>query len=79
LFDPFWLAKPFLHALDPEDAHEITLCALESGLVPGQPAGDDPDRARGGLRQERARARPDGGARLRLRRDRRRDAAATAG
>ena len=42
LFDPFWLAKPFLHALDPEDAHEITLCALESGLVPGQPGGDDP-------------------------------------
>lgn len=42
LFDPFWLAKPFLHVLDPEDAHEITLCALESGLVPGQPRGDDP-------------------------------------
>lgn len=42
LFDPFLLAKPFLHALDPEDAHELTLCALESGLVPGQPAGDDP-------------------------------------
>ncbi len=42
LFDPFLLAKPFLHALDPEDAHELTLCALESGFVPGQPAGDDP-------------------------------------
>jgi dihydroorotate dehydrogenase len=42
LFDPFLLAKPFLHALDPEDAHELTLCALESGLVPGQPTGDDP-------------------------------------
>jgi dihydroorotate dehydrogenase len=42
LFDPFWLAKPFLHVLDPEDAHELTLCALESGLVPGQPGGDDP-------------------------------------
>ena len=41
LFDPFWLAKPFLHAIDPEDAHEITLCALESGLVPGQPGSDD--------------------------------------
>ncbi|HEX3468645.1 MAG TPA: quinone-dependent dihydroorotate dehydrogenase, partial [Candidatus Elarobacter sp.] len=42
LFDPFPFAKPFLHALDPEDAHELTLCALETGLVPGQPLGDDP-------------------------------------
>jgi dihydroorotate dehydrogenase len=42
LFDPFRLAKPILHALDPEDAHELTLRALELGLVPGQPRDDDP-------------------------------------
>lgn len=42
LFDPFPLAKPFLHALEPEDAHELILCALETGLVPGQPLADDP-------------------------------------
>jgi dihydroorotate dehydrogenase len=42
LFDPYVFAKPFLHALDPEDAHELTLCALESHLVPGQPRDDDP-------------------------------------
>lgn len=42
LFDPFPFAKPFLHALEPEDAHELTLCALETGLVPGQPVADDP-------------------------------------
>ncbi|MDB5041506.1 MAG: hypothetical protein JWN27_2232 [Candidatus Eremiobacteraeota bacterium] len=36
------LAKPFLHFLDPESAHEMTLCALETGLVPGQPRDDDP-------------------------------------
>jgi dihydroorotate dehydrogenase len=41
-FDPYVLAKPFLHSLDPEDAHELTLCALELGVVPGQPRGDDP-------------------------------------
>jgi dihydroorotate dehydrogenase len=42
VFDPFWLAKPFLHALDPEGAHELTLCALEANLVPWQPREDDP-------------------------------------
>jgi dihydroorotate dehydrogenase len=42
LFDPYVFAKPFLHSLDPEDAHELTLCALELGVVPGQPRGDDP-------------------------------------
>jgi dihydroorotate dehydrogenase len=42
VFDPYLLAKPFLHALDPEDAHELTLCALEMNVVPGQPRGDDP-------------------------------------
>ncbi|MDB5069109.1 MAG: hypothetical protein JWM87_220 [Candidatus Eremiobacteraeota bacterium] len=41
-FDPYVFAKPFLHSLDPEDAHELTLCALELGVVPGQPRGDDP-------------------------------------
>lgn len=42
LFDPFPFVAPLLHALDPEDAHELTLCALETGLVPGQPRDDDP-------------------------------------
>jgi dihydroorotate dehydrogenase len=42
VIDPFLLAKPFLHFLDPESAHEMTLCALETGLVPGQPRDDDP-------------------------------------
>jgi dihydroorotate dehydrogenase len=41
-FDPYVFAKPFLHSLDPEDAHELTLCALEMNVVPGQPRGDDP-------------------------------------
>ncbi|HYZ17379.1 MAG TPA: quinone-dependent dihydroorotate dehydrogenase [Candidatus Acidoferrum sp.] len=40
--DPYRLARPFLHRLDPEDAHELTLRALELGLVPGQPRQDDP-------------------------------------
>jgi dihydroorotate dehydrogenase len=39
--DPFRLARPVLHALDPEDAHELTLRALETGLVPGQPVVDE--------------------------------------
>ena len=42
VFDPYWLAKPFLHCLDPEDAHELTLRALEANVVPWQPRGDDP-------------------------------------
>ncbi len=42
VFDPYRLARPFLHRLDPEDAHELTLRALERGLVPGQPPDDDP-------------------------------------
>lgn len=42
MLDPYRLVRPWLHRLDPEDAHELTLRALEHGLVPGQPAGDDP-------------------------------------
>jgi dihydroorotate dehydrogenase len=42
VFDPFPLLRPLLHALDPETAHEWTLRALETGLLPGQPAHDDP-------------------------------------
>ena len=42
MFDAFLWAKPLLHALDPEDAHELTLCALEANLVPWQPREDDP-------------------------------------
>jgi dihydroorotate dehydrogenase len=42
VFDPYTYAKPFLHMLDPEDAHELTMCALELNVVPGQPRDDDP-------------------------------------
>jgi len=42
VFDPYTYAKPFLHMLDPEDAHELTMQALELNVVPGQPRGDDP-------------------------------------
>ena len=42
MFDPYRLVRPLLHRLDPEDAHALTLRALERGLVPGQPADDDP-------------------------------------
>jgi dihydroorotate dehydrogenase len=42
VFDPFLWVKPLLHALDPEDAHELTLCALEANVVPWQPREDDP-------------------------------------
>ncbi|MBV8748313.1 MAG: quinone-dependent dihydroorotate dehydrogenase [Candidatus Eremiobacteraeota bacterium] len=42
MFDPYPLVRPFLHRLDPEDAHEVTLRALEANLVPGQPRNDDP-------------------------------------
>jgi dihydroorotate dehydrogenase len=41
-FDPFPLARPFLHLLDPERAHELTLRALEANLVPAQPVVDEP-------------------------------------
>lgn len=41
-FDPFPLAKPLLHLLDPERAHELTLRALEANLVPPQPHVDEP-------------------------------------
>jgi dihydroorotate dehydrogenase len=41
-FDPFPLARPLLHRLDPETAHELTLRALEADLVPPQPAVDEP-------------------------------------
>ncbi len=33
-FEPFSLAKPLLHRLDPETAHSLTLAALRTGLVP---------------------------------------------
>jgi dihydroorotate dehydrogenase len=39
LFD---LARPFVFALDPEQAHEATLKMLESGLAPRQTSPDDP-------------------------------------
>jgi len=37
----FQLARPFLHALDPESAHNATLLALQCAWLP-QPPGDDP-------------------------------------
>jgi len=42
IIEPFALARPFLHALDPEDAHAVTLRLLELGLVPSQPGVDRP-------------------------------------
>jgi dihydroorotate dehydrogenase len=38
----FELARPLLYALDPEQAHELTLKALEAGVYPRPAAGDDP-------------------------------------
>ena len=38
----FALAKPLLHALNPETAHNLTIAALASGLYPRQPQADDP-------------------------------------
>jgi dihydroorotate dehydrogenase len=44
-FDPFPLARPLLHRLDPERAHEATLRALEANLVPPQPDVHEPSLA----------------------------------
>ncbi len=41
-FDRYAFARPILHALDPERAHELGLRALEAGLVPPLPAFRDP-------------------------------------
>jgi dihydroorotate dehydrogenase len=38
----FELARPLLHALDPEQAHELTLKALEAGFYPRATGADDP-------------------------------------
>ena len=38
----FALAKPFLHALNPETAHNLTIAALASGLYPRNWKADDP-------------------------------------
>ena len=83
------LARPALLVLDPETAHETTLRALEKGLYPADRSADPPtlaarlgglaltnpigDRRR--LRQGRARAGCGPGPRLRVCRDRHRDAA----
>ena len=42
MLDPYRLVRPLLHRLDPEDAHELTLRALEANIVPAQPRDDDP-------------------------------------
>lgn len=38
----FCIAKPFLHALDPEDAHKATILSLKTGLMPSQRRVNDP-------------------------------------
>jgi dihydroorotate dehydrogenase len=38
----FRLGKPFLHAMDAETAHTLTLTALKSGWLPLEPSTDDP-------------------------------------
>lgn len=40
--DLFQFAKPLLHLMDPERAHEVALRALEANLVPAQPKVDEP-------------------------------------
>jgi dihydroorotate dehydrogenase len=42
VLDLFSLARPLLHALDPEAAHRLTIRALQSGLVPSQTRADPP-------------------------------------
>ncbi len=37
IIEPYALARPLLHALDPERAHAVTLRLLELGIVPPQP------------------------------------------
>ena len=87
LFDR--LARPFLHRLDPEDAHRIALRALQWAPLPPRAArrsaaagarvrAEFPQsgRPRGRLRQEWRGAGRAAAARLRLRRDRQRHAAA---
>jgi dihydroorotate dehydrogenase len=39
----FELARPLLYALDPEQAHELTLKSLEAGIYP-RPSGPDDNR-----------------------------------
>ena len=89
----FALARPLLNALDPEQAHELTLRShggrhLSAQLGDGRrPAGDErvgarvsqPARHRRGLRQGRARGRGRARHGARLRRDRHRHAATAAG
>ena len=40
--DSFRAARPFLHLLEPEAAHRLTLRALRTGLVPARADPDDP-------------------------------------
>ncbi|MDB5366600.1 MAG: pyrD [Rhodospirillales bacterium] len=42
MLDLFPLARPLLHALDPEAAHRLTIRALQSGLVPAASKADPP-------------------------------------
>ena len=37
MIDLFPLARPFLHRMDPEEAHGLTLKLLAAGLVPSVP------------------------------------------
>jgi dihydroorotate dehydrogenase len=45
VLDLFPLARPLLHALDPETAHALTLRALRAGIVPGARQPDPPSLA----------------------------------
>jgi dihydroorotate dehydrogenase len=42
MINPFSLAKPLLHTLDPERAHALTIAALEKGVYP-RPRGPAPE------------------------------------
>ncbi len=42
MIDWFGLARPILHRLDPERAHNLTLRALAAGFVPSQPPDQEP-------------------------------------
>ncbi len=45
MFDYYRLIGPCIRVLDPELAHDLTIRALKAGVVPMQPARDDPELA----------------------------------
>lgn len=38
---PFKYTKPLFHAMDPETAHTVSICAMKNGICPYLPANDD--------------------------------------